>query len=47
MYVFIGLNGLEVGASEPEVVVLMLGVADGSIDEEAVALRLRKHTIAR
>lgn len=34
MYTFLGLNGYEIDATEPEVVDLMLGVADSSISEE-------------
>ncbi len=33
MYVFLGLNGLQIEATEPDVVTLMMGVADGSVDE--------------
>jgi len=47
MYVFLGLNKLQVIASEPEVVTLMLGVADGTIDEEQLTEWLREHTKSR
>lgn len=42
MYVFLGLNGRRITAPEPAVVELMTGVADGSVDEEAVAAWLRE-----
>lgn len=44
MYVFLGLNGLSIVASEPEVVALMLGVAGGEIEEAGVVEWLRDHT---
>lgn len=47
MYVFLGLNHLRIVASEPEVVHLMLGVADGSIDERHLAEWLKEHTEPR
>lgn len=43
MYVFLGLNGYRIEATEPEVVTLMVGVADGSVPEEALADWLREH----
>ena len=43
MYVFLGLNGQRVEAAETEVVTLMMGVADGSVDEAALAAWLREH----
>jgi death-on-curing protein len=43
MYVFLGLNGLEIEADEPEVVDLMVAVADGRYSEEELAAWLRKH----
>jgi len=44
MYVFLGLNGLELEAEEPEVVDLMVAVADGRYAEEELAAWLREHT---
>jgi death-on-curing protein len=43
MYVFLGLNGLEVEAEEPEVVDLMVGIADGRYSEKELAVWLRQH----
>ena len=45
MYTFLSLNGYEINATEPQVVGLMLGVADGSITEEQLITRLRKHVL--
>lgn len=36
------LNGYEIEAPEPEVVLMMLGVADGSLDEAGLAAWVRK-----
>lgn len=47
MYVFLGLNGRRIEALETEVVTLMLGVAEGSIDEAGLATWLKGHTVAR
>ncbi len=44
MYTFLGLNGYEIDATEPEVVDLMLGVADSSISEEQLITWLQTHT---
>ena len=41
MTVFLGLNGQEIHAPEPEVVTVMLGVATGEIGEEDLAAWLR------
>ncbi|MBI4410505.1 MAG: type II toxin-antitoxin system death-on-curing family toxin [Gemmatimonadetes bacterium] len=41
MNVFLLLNGHEIDAPEPEVVTTMLSVADGSLDETALAAWLR------
>ncbi|MDA0334148.1 MAG: type II toxin-antitoxin system death-on-curing family toxin [bacterium] len=41
MYVFLGLNGLRVAATEPAVVSLMMAVADGSMTEEDLVEWLR------
>ncbi len=43
MYVFLGLNGWELDAPEPEVVQVMLALADGRLDEEQLADWLRDH----
>ena len=43
MYVFLGLNGLEIEADEVEVVDLMVAVADGRYSEEKLATWLREH----
>ena len=45
MYTFLGLNGFEIDAKEPEVVDLMLGVADSSISEEQLIYWLRMHVV--
>lgn len=45
LYVFLGLNGWEIEAPEPEVVVLMLEVADGSRSENELARWIRAHWI--
>jgi death-on-curing protein len=44
IYLFLGLNGLRIDASEEEVVTLMLAVASGDLDEGALADWLRTHT---
>ena len=44
MYIFLGLNGYEIDATEPEVVDLMLGVADSSISEEQLITWLQRYT---
>ena len=46
MFVFL-LNGATIAASEPDVVELMLGVAAGSVDEQALAEWLRRNTFRR
>ena len=43
MYVFLGLNGWEIEAPEPDVVEIMLALADGRLDEERLADWLRDH----
>ena len=43
IYTFLGLNGYEIDATEPEVVDAMLGVADSSISEEQLMAWLRMH----
>ncbi len=47
MYTFLGLNGLTITASEPDVVDMMLALASGGIGENEVAVWLRDHTQAR
>ena len=47
MYVFLGLNGLRIDASEPDVVSLMLAVASGEMEETDVASWLRENTVSR
>ena len=37
MYVFLGLNGFEINASESEAVEIMLAVADGSASEDRLS----------
>ena len=46
MYTFLGLNGYEIETTEPEVVDLMLGVADGSVSESEIIIWLRKRVIS-
>lgn len=43
MYTFLSMNGFEICATEPEVVDIMLGVADGSLSEEQLIVRLCKN----
>ena len=43
MYTFLGLNGQEIDAAEPEVVQVMLDVAANRTDEPALAAWLREH----
>jgi death-on-curing protein len=43
MFVFLGLNGLRLAASESDVVHLMIGVADDTIGETALATWVRDH----
>ena len=43
MYVFLGLNGLEIEAEEPDVVELMVAVAAGRLSEDEIATWLRRH----
>ncbi len=45
MYVFLGLNGWEIEAPEPEVVQIVLALADRRLDEERLADWLRDHMI--
>ena len=39
---FLGLNGQRLTATEPEAVVVMLGVASGELDEAALAVWIRR-----
>jgi len=43
MYVFLGLNGVELEAEEPEVVDLVVAVADSRCSEKELAAWLRKN----
>ena len=45
MFVFLGLNGFEINASEEEVVVKMLLLAEGKFKEKDLADWLRKNTL--
>lgn len=47
MFVFLGLNGLRIVASEEAVVSLMLSVASGELDEEGLASWLEANTVSR
>ena len=47
MYVFLGLNGLRIEAEEDEVVRLILALADGKVEEPALAQWIREHTVQR
>jgi len=47
MFVFLGLNGLRIVASEEAVVSVMLSVASGEMDEEALTSWLEASTLAR
>lgn len=46
MYTFLGLNGYDIDATEPEVVDFMLGVADSSISEEQLIHWLRLQAVS-
>ncbi|HEV2147314.1 MAG TPA: type II toxin-antitoxin system death-on-curing family toxin [Longimicrobiaceae bacterium] len=43
-YVFLGANGVELDAPEPEAVMTTLSVADGSATEQELAAWLRAHS---
>ncbi len=43
MYLFLGLNDWELEVAEPEVVEVMLSVADGRLGEKALALWVHEH----
>lgn len=41
MFVFLGLNGIEITATEEDTVLTILGLADGSLSEKALATWLK------
>jgi len=43
-YVFLGLNGIEIDAPEPEVVLIMTELASGGLSEAELASWLRTHS---
>jgi death-on-curing protein len=43
MYLFLGLNGLRIDASEEQVVATILSLASGDLDEPSLAAWLRDH----
>ena len=45
MYVFLATNGFTIETSENEVVKVMLGVAEGSIQEPELAIWLERNSI--
>jgi death-on-curing protein len=47
MFVFLGLNGYDLEASEPDVVTVMLKLAAGGLSEAALAKWLRVHLVSR
>lgn len=47
MYLFLGLNGLRIDASEEEVVATTLALASGDLDEPGLAAWLRDHVTPR
>ena len=46
MYVFLGVNGFDLDALEPEVVDLMLQVAEGNVSETSLAEWLRQQSVS-
>ena len=46
MVTFLGLNGLDIDASEEEVVTVMLSLAAGTITEKGLAKWLREHCVS-
>lgn len=46
MYVFLGINGQELAATQPEVVEVVLAVANGRLDEKGLGEWLRQHMTA-
>lgn len=47
MYLFLGLNGLRIDASEEEAVATTLSLASGGLDEPSLAAWLRDHVTPR
>jgi death-on-curing protein len=47
MYTFLGLNGQDIVARESAVVMIMVGVADGTVSESELAAWLRDNTSKR
>jgi len=47
LYLFLGLNGLRINASEEEVVATILSLASGDLDEPGLATWLRDHVTPR
>ena len=47
MVTFLGINGHEVDATDGEVVAEFLGVADGSVSEDELAVWIRQHVAKR
>ena len=47
MYLFLGLNGLRVDASEEEVVAIILSLATGDLHEPSLSAWLRDHVTPR
>ena len=47
MYLFLGLNGFRIEASEEEVVLLILSLASGRLEEASLAAWLRNHIAPR
>lgn len=47
MYLFLGLNGLRIEAPEEDVVLLILSLASGRLDEAALADWLRTYGTPR
>ncbi len=45
MMIFLGLNGRDLDATEPEVVTIMLGLASGQLKERELAEWLRGHIV--
>lgn len=45
MYVFLGVNGYDLDAPEPEAVDLMLQVAEGKVPETSLAEWLKRHAV--
>ncbi len=46
-YTFLGLNGIQLTAPEPEAAVATLGLADGSIPEDGFAAFLKDFTVGK